>query len=134
VSILWAVAENLSENDSNLLKNDMSPKPPQIGRTMTVLLPSVHVLQLLASIRSVSGSSSDRLKLRLQNSIQAVERLAALIDQEKVVAGGASDPKARYIDPTILYPVTWEDPIMEDEIFGPLLPILHLQGHRCSHS
>ena len=38
--------------------------------------------------------------------------------------GGESDPEARYIDPTILYPVTWSDPIMEDEIFGPLLPIL----------
>jgi aldehyde dehydrogenase (NAD+) len=57
-------------------------------------------------------------------SPQAVERLAGLIDQKKVIAGGASDPKARYIDPTILYPVTWDDPIMEDEIFGPLLPIL----------
>jgi aldehyde dehydrogenase (NAD+) len=57
-------------------------------------------------------------------SPKAVERLAGLIDQKKVVAGGASDPKARYIDPTILYPVTWDDPIMEDEIFGPFLPIL----------
>jgi aldehyde dehydrogenase (NAD+) len=55
---------------------------------------------------------------------KAVERLAGLIDQKKVVAGGKSDPKTRYIDPTILYPVTWDDPIMEDEIFGPLLPIL----------
>src|SRR6266852_4454960 len=57
-------------------------------------------------------------------SPKAVERLAGLIDQKKVIAGGASDPKARYIDPTILYPVTWDDPIMEVEIFGPLLPIL----------
>src|SRR5271163_1061280 len=57
-------------------------------------------------------------------STKAAERLARLIDQKKVVAGGASDPKARYVDPTILYPVTWDDPIMEDEIFGPLLPIL----------
>jgi len=57
-------------------------------------------------------------------SPKAVERLASLIDQRKVVAGGRSDPEARYIDPTIIYPVTWNDPIMEDEIFGPLLPIL----------
>jgi len=57
-------------------------------------------------------------------SPKAVERLAGLIDQKKVISGGKSDPKARYIDPTILYPVTWDDPIMEDEIFGPLLPIL----------
>jgi aldehyde dehydrogenase (NAD+) len=57
-------------------------------------------------------------------SPNAVKRLAGLIDQKKVVAGGASDPNAHYIDPTILYPITWDDPIMEDEIFGPLLPIL----------
>ena len=41
--------------------------------------------------------------------------------------GSKADPAARYIDPTILYPVSWDDPIMEDEIFGPLLPILTYQ-------
>jgi aldehyde dehydrogenase (NAD+) len=54
----------------------------------------------------------------------AVERLASLIDPKKVVYGGKFDAPARYLDPTILYPVTWSDKIMEDEIFGPLLPIL----------
>src|ERR1700728_4468829 len=57
-------------------------------------------------------------------SSKATERLAGLIDQKKVVIGGASDSEARYLDPTVIYPVTWDDPIMEDEIFGPLLPIL----------
>jgi aldehyde dehydrogenase (NAD+) len=55
---------------------------------------------------------------------RAVERLASLIDPTKVVAGGKSDPQSHYLDPTLLYPVTWEDKIMEDEIFGPILPIL----------
>ena len=54
----------------------------------------------------------------------AVERLASLIDPKKVVYGGKSDAAARYLDPTILYPISWSDRIMEDEIFGPLLPIL----------
>lgn len=54
----------------------------------------------------------------------AVNRLASLIDPKKVVYGGKSDPQARYLDPTILYPISWSDKIMEDEIFGPLLPIL----------
>lgn len=57
-------------------------------------------------------------------SPKAVDRLASLIDKRKVVAGGSADRGARYIDPTILYPVTWDDPIMQDEIFGPLPPIL----------
>ena len=54
----------------------------------------------------------------------AVERLASLIDPKRVVYGGKFDAPARYLDPTVLYPVTWSDKIMEDEIFGPLLPIL----------
>jgi aldehyde dehydrogenase (NAD+) len=57
-------------------------------------------------------------------SAREVSRLQALIDPEKVVIGGRSDPEARYLDPTIIYPVTWADRIMEDEIFGPILPIL----------
>ena len=57
-------------------------------------------------------------------SAKEVSRLASLIDSAKVVSGGHSDPDARYLDPTIIYPVSWEDPIMEDEVFGPILPIL----------
>ena len=53
-----------------------------------------------------------------------MKRLASLIDPKKVVYGGKSDASARYLDPTILYPISWSDKIMEDEIFGPLLPIL----------
>jgi aldehyde dehydrogenase (NAD+) len=57
-------------------------------------------------------------------SSAAVERLASLIDPPKVVYGGKSDAASRYLDPTILYPISWSDKIMQDEIFGPLLPIL----------
>jgi aldehyde dehydrogenase (NAD+) len=53
-----------------------------------------------------------------------VNRLASLIDPTKMIAGGKSDPQAHYLDPTLLYPITWDDKIMEDEIFGPILPIL----------
>ena len=57
-------------------------------------------------------------------SAREVDRLAGLIDPSKVVIGGRSDPEARYFDPTIVYPVSWDDPIMEDEVFGPILPVL----------
>ena len=53
-----------------------------------------------------------------------VKRLASLIDPEKVITGGAYDEKERYFDPTILYPVYWSDKVMQDEIFGPILPVL----------
>ena len=57
-------------------------------------------------------------------SAREVARLAGLIDPSKVIIGGRSDPDSRYLDPTIVYPVSWDDPIMEDEVFGPILPIL----------
>ena len=41
-----------------------------------------------------------------------------------MIIGGRSDPEARYLHPTIVYPVSWNDSIMEDEVFGPILPIL----------
>src|SRR5579863_9865394 len=60
---------------------------------------------------------------RIINS-SAVKRLASLIDPSKVISGGKFDEAACYLDPTLLYPVFWADKIMEDEIFGPILPIL----------
>lgn len=52
------------------------------------------------------------------------ERLTGLIDQEKVVYGGGSDPESRKIHPTLMDQVTPDDPVMGEEIFGPILPIL----------
>jgi aldehyde dehydrogenase (NAD+) len=53
-----------------------------------------------------------------------VKRLVSLIDPSKVVSGGKFDETACYLDPTLLYPAAWSDKVMEDEIFGPILPIL----------
>ena len=52
------------------------------------------------------------------------ERLVALIDKEKIYLGGDTDLKSRYIAPTVLNSVTFSDKIMEDEIFGPILPVI----------
>ena len=51
-------------------------------------------------------------------------RLAALIDKDKIVYGGKTNAADRYIQPTLLYPMDWNDPVMQDEIFGPILPII----------
>ena len=32
--------------------------------------------------------------------------------------------KDRYVEPTVLYPSTWDDPALQQEIFGPVLPVL----------
>ena len=52
------------------------------------------------------------------------DRLVDLIDDKKVYYGGKSNTASRTIQPTILSDVFWEDTVMEDEIFGPILPVL----------
>lgn len=51
-------------------------------------------------------------------------RLTALIDPSKVIIGGNSDSRSLQIEPTVMDAVTFEDPVMQEEIFGPILPIL----------
>lgn len=45
-------------------------------------------------------------------------------DKDKIVVGGDVDFEQRYISPTIIRDVTLEDSVMEDEIFGPILPVI----------
>ncbi|MBE6702413.1 MAG: aldehyde dehydrogenase family protein, partial [Ruminococcaceae bacterium] len=51
-------------------------------------------------------------------------RLCGLIDAKKTVYGGKRDEKTLKIEPTVLDGVTPDDPVMGEEIFGPILPIL----------
>lgn len=55
-------------------------------------------------------------------------RLLNLMQSGKVVFGGQFDAGSRQIAPTIIDDVTWECPIMREEIFGPLLPILEFDN------
>ncbi len=52
------------------------------------------------------------------------QRLIGLIPKDKVHAGGNSDEASRFLAPTILKNIAWDDQIMKDEIFGPILPVL----------
>jgi len=52
------------------------------------------------------------------------DRLVALIDPKKVKIGGKTNREQRIIEPTVMTDVTWDDAIMKDEIFGPILPVL----------
>ena len=51
-------------------------------------------------------------------------RLSALLDIEPILYGGKKKEDTLQIEPTILYPCDWNSKIMEDEIFGPLLPVI----------
>ncbi len=52
------------------------------------------------------------------------ERLSKLIDDDKLFCGGKTHKENRFIGPTILQEVSFEDEIMKDEIFGPILPVI----------
>ncbi|MFP7479515.1 aldehyde dehydrogenase [Terribacillus saccharophilus] len=52
------------------------------------------------------------------------DRLAGFLNNGTVAAGGQSDRSQLIIEPTILDSISWDDPIMQDEIFGPILPVI----------
>ena len=55
-------------------------------------------------------------------------RLINLIEEDKVVFGGHSNLEKLYIEPTIMDKVNWDSPIMGEEIFGPIFPILEYES------
>lgn len=55
-------------------------------------------------------------------------RLEKLLGDGEVVVGGETDESSRYIAPTVLRNVRADAPIMEEEIFGPILPVVTVDG------
>lgn len=55
-------------------------------------------------------------------------RLLSLIQREKVVVGGCYDAATCRIEPTVLDKVDWTDGVMQEEIFGPIMPILSYES------
>ncbi|KDR13306.1 Aldehyde dehydrogenase family 3 member B1, partial [Zootermopsis nevadensis] len=56
------------------------------------------------------------------------QRLVALLNSGKVAVGGETDPSERFVAPTILVDVKPTDPVMQEEIFGPILPIVNVEN------
>ncbi|MCL6092074.1 MAG: aldehyde dehydrogenase family protein [Actinobacteria bacterium] len=69
-----------------------------------------------------------RLSLDFGRIVNAahVDRLACMLDATKArtVLGGEVLAGERYVAPTVLAGVSWDDPVMQEEIFGPVLPVL----------
>lgn len=55
------------------------------------------------------------------------DRVVALIDPDKVYYGGTHNRADRHIEPTIMTDVTLDDKVMQEEIFGPLLPVIEFE-------
>jgi aldehyde dehydrogenase (NAD+) len=57
-----------------------------------------------------------------------LRRLLALLGEGELVIGGESDERSRYLAPTILRGITGSERVMQDEIFGPILPVIAVDG------
>ncbi|MEA9985001.1 aldehyde dehydrogenase family protein [Subtercola sp. RTI3] len=90
---------------------------PAIAAKLGALL-----VDTIAEFYGSDPASSDSYG-RIVNDRQ-FERLVGLLEGETVVTGGDSDARTRYIAPTVLSGVSRDAPIMSEEIFGPILPIV----------
>jgi aldehyde dehydrogenase (NAD+) len=52
------------------------------------------------------------------------DRLIGFLEDGEIAVGGSYDREACFIAPTVLDKVSWDDKVMQDEIFGPILPVL----------
>jgi aldehyde dehydrogenase (NAD+) len=67
------------------------------------------------------SQSPDYARLISQNHF---DRVASFLSDGKAIIGGQIKPEERYIAPTVLDEINWDAPVMQDEIFGPILPVL----------
>lgn len=56
------------------------------------------------------------------------ERISGLLDAQKVIFGGNTDASEQKIAPTVMDNVDWNDAVMKEEIFGPIMPILTFEN------
>ncbi len=83
------------------------------------------VVQLKKAIGELYGEnpavSPDYARIVNQRQL---DRLKPLLASGKVIVGGEVNDGDRYLAPTVLDGVKWDDVVMEAEIFGPILPIM----------
>jgi len=60
-------------------------------------------------------------------SSENVSRLSGLMMHGKIVTGGETDAATKFVAPTVISDVSPDDPIMQDEIFGPVLPVIDFE-------
>ncbi|ASV84211.1 aldehyde dehydrogenase family protein [Ochrobactrum quorumnocens] len=86
---------------------------------------NVFTVKLKASIVRMYGEDpSQSTDFARMISEHDAERVASYILPEKVVHGGRYDVSSRYVEPTVLFPSTWDDPALQQELFGPVLPVM----------
>ena len=81
------------------------------------------------AMRELHGDDlkADKHYVRMVND-KAFERVASYIDGAKVLYGGDMDASERYIEPTLLDNPSLDSPVMTEEIFGPVFPMITIEG------
>jgi aldehyde dehydrogenase (NAD+) len=83
---------------------------------------------LAKAVDAAYGSEAARVPeyARIVNE-RHYRRLVRLLTSGRIVAGGDHDPQTRFIAPTVLADVAPDAPVMQEEIFGPILPVLAVE-------
>ncbi|HDR7741505.1 TPA: aldehyde dehydrogenase [Bacillus pacificus] len=89
--------------------------------------------QLIEALRHEIAEQYGKEPLHNDNYVRIVserhfERLCTFLKDGKTVIGGNYKKETLHIEPTVLTNVTWKSSVMEDEIFGPILPIIEYEN------
>jgi aldehyde dehydrogenase (NAD+) len=87
---------------------------------------------LVASIKSFYGadpeSSPDYGRIVNDGHLRRLTGLLGSLTSSRVVTGGRCRADSRYLAPTVLAGTSWDEEVMADEIFGPILPVIAVDG------
>ena len=87
------------------------------------------VEQFSRAIRTLHGEDIHESKHYVRMvSDAAFERVSSYISNGKVLYGGRTDKSCRFIEPTLLGDVPLDSPVMTEEVFGPVFPVISLPG------
>lgn len=78
---------------------------------------------LIAEVRKEQFCIDNHNYVQIINE-RNMNRLIGYIDNAKVVYGGKYDLQTRILEPTVMDNVTFDDAVMQEEIFGPILPVI----------
>lgn len=111
---VWSLASRLSANISSI--------------KISVLLASTIVLHGFSGFRVFGLFLRYILITQLKRlSYYSCRRLVTFLNGNgKIALGGDTNPTERYIAPTVLVDIKPTDPIMQEEVFGPILPIINI--------
>lgn len=86
------------------------------------------IAELIKQVKKIHGENPQNSEafVRIINK-RHFNRLTALLDEQKVIFGGKTDEKDLYLSPTIMDNIDWNDKVMQEEIFGPILPIIEYE-------